>query len=88
MDELRENILDIWIKFPTSLCEKLCKKLDEKIKLIQQYKGARINKKMLLKKEKNNKNEDENDVGDKNDWLSIKRDNKLEDDIIFQQDNI
>ena len=73
--------MDIWIKFPTSLCEKLCKKLDEKIKLIQQYKGARINKEMLLKKEKNNKNEDENDVGDKNDWLSIKRDNKFR--IVF-----
>ena len=81
LDELRENILDIWIKFPTSLCEKLCKKFDEKIKLIQQYKGARINKEMLLKKEKNNKNEDENDVGDKNDWLSIKRDNKFR--IVF-----
>ena len=23
-DDLRENILDIWIKFPVSLCEKLC----------------------------------------------------------------
>ena len=31
LDELRENILDVWIKFPTSLCEKLCKKLDEKL---------------------------------------------------------
>ena len=48
LDELRENILDIWIKFPTSLCEKLCKQFDEKIKLIKEYNGARINREMML----------------------------------------
>ena len=81
LDELRENILDVWIKFPTSLCEKLCKKFDEKIKLIQEYKGARINREMLMKTEKSNKNEDEKDAGDNNDWTSVKRDNKFR--IVF-----
>ena len=80
LDELRENILDIWIKFPTSLCEKLCKKFDEKIKLIEEYNGARINKEMLIKTEKRNKNGDEKDP-DNNDWTSIKRDNKFR--IVF-----
>ena len=43
-DELRENILDIWVKFPISLCEKLCSKFKDKIKYVKEYKGKRINK--------------------------------------------
>ena len=49
LDELRENILDLWIKFPTTLCGKLCKKFDEKIRFIEQFGGQRINKELLEK---------------------------------------
>ena len=64
LDELRENILDIWIKFPTSLCKKLCEQFDEKMKLIKEFKGARINKEMMInvekKKKKNKKKKERN----------------------------
>ena len=80
LDDLRENILDIWIKFPVELCEKLCKQFDEKIKLIKEFNGARINKEMLLKKEKDDKNEHQKDSAEK-DWISVKRENKYR--IVF-----
>ena len=49
LDDLRENILDVWIKFPISLCEKLCSKFNDKIKYIIDNDGKRINKEILDK---------------------------------------
>ena len=51
LDELRDNILDIWIKFPTSLCEKLVSQFKYKIKYFNDFGGKRISKDIL----KNNK---------------------------------
>ena len=31
LDDLRDNILDIWTKFLTSLCKKLCEQYDKKL---------------------------------------------------------
>ena len=57
LDDLRENILDVWIKFPVSLCEKLCSTFNDKMKYIIDYEGKRINKEILeeIKKEKKEK---------------------------------
>ena len=79
LDDLRENILDIWIKFPTSLCKKLCMQFDEKIKLIREFKGARINKEMMInveKKNKKEKKEEGKDLNLENEWISVKREKK------------
>jgi len=79
LDDLRENILDIWIKFPTSLCKKLCMQFDEKIKLIREFKGARINKEMMINVEKKNKKEKKDEGKDlnlENEWISVKREKK------------
>ena len=84
LDDLRDNILDIWTKFPTSLCKKLCEQFDKKIKLIKEFKGARINKEMMLNVEKNNKNrksEDGKEFELDNEWISIKREKKFR--IVF-----
>ena len=55
LDELRENIIDIWPKFLISLCEKLCFQFDEKIKYVKEMKGKSINKEFLNKIKKENK---------------------------------
>ena len=54
LDDLSENILDIWTKFPVCLCEKLCNSFKDRIKYINEFYGKRINKKLLekIKKEK------------------------------------
>ena len=49
LDELRENILDVWVKFPTSLCEKLCSQFKYKINYINEFGGKRINKDILVR---------------------------------------
>ena len=36
-DDLRENIMDIWIKFPVSLCEKLCSNFTDKIRYVKEF---------------------------------------------------
>ena len=75
-DDLRENILDIWVKFPVSLCEKLCSKFNDKIKYVKEYKGQRINQELSNKIKKDRK--DNNNIFspsiDDNEWLSVKRD--------------
>ena len=35
LDELRNNVLDIWAKFPQELCEKITNEFDEKIRICQ-----------------------------------------------------
>ena len=49
LDDLREQILDIWVKFPVSLCEKLCSQFKYKLKYIKKYEGKRINRELLNK---------------------------------------
>ena len=49
LDELRENILDIQVKFSKSLCEKLCAQFEDKIKYIKDSGGKRINKEIIRK---------------------------------------
>ena len=77
LDELRENIIDIWSKFPVSLCEKLCSQFNDKIKYVQEMKGKRINKDMVnqIKKENKKNNSLFIPINNDNEWISIKRDN-------------
>ena len=73
LDELREGILDIWVKFPVTLCQKLCSHFIHKIKYVREFKGKRINKEILESKIKKNE-KDKIPDNDQNDWISIKRD--------------
>ena len=77
LDDLRENILDIWSKFPISLCEKLCNQFNDKIKYVKEINGKRINNDLLkkIKKEKKEKNEFYIPNNNDNEWISVKRDN-------------
>lgn len=87
-DELRENIIDIWIKFPVSLCEKLCANFIDKIKYVKEYKGKRINQE-LNEKIKKDKKENSNifcPSVDDNEWLSVKRDNNFR--IVFNDKTV
>ena len=83
LDDLRVNILDIWSKFPVSLCEKLCNKFDEKLKYIEEFKGQRINREILEKIKKEKKGDQI--INEDDEWVSVKRDNKFR--IVFN-DNI
>jgi len=82
LDDLRVNILDIWAKFPVSLCEKICDKFNDKIKYVEKYGGQKINKELLekIKKEKK-ENKIFVPINNDNEWISIKRDNKFR--IVF-----
>ena len=53
---------------------------NDKIKLIKEFNGARINKEMVLRYEKNNKKEEEG-IDNEKDWVSVKRENKFR--IVF-----
>ena len=77
LDELRENILDIWSKFPVSLCEKLCNQFNYKINYVKDINGKRISKDLLnkIKKERKEQNELFVPINNDNEWISIKRDN-------------
>ena len=55
-DELRNNIIEIWSKFPTELCEKIISEFDEKIAICKKENGHLINK-ITLKKYKKKKNQ-------------------------------
>ena len=44
LEELRNNILDIWTKFPKELCSKIIDEFDEKIKICQKEGGIILNK--------------------------------------------
>ena len=82
-DDLRENIMDIWIKFPVSLCEKLCSNFVDKIKYVKEFKGKRINQEMSekIKKDKKENNNNFSPSIDDNEWISVKRDNNYR--IVF-----
>ena len=79
LDDLRENIMDIWAKFPVSLCEKICDKFKDKIKYVEKYGGQRINKELLekIKKEKKEENKIFKPLNEDDEWVSMKRDNKF-----------
>ena len=81
LDELRDNILDIWVKFPTSLCEKLVSQFKYKIKYVNDFGGKRINKKILRKIIKEQKDNKEEVLNSDNEWISIKRGNNFR--IVF-----
>ena len=81
LDDLRDNILDIWVKFPNSLCEKLCSQFKHKIKYVEEYGGKRINNDLLAKILKEDKNKKEDIINSDNEWISIKRDNNFR--IVF-----
>ena len=76
LDDLRENILDIWTKFPTSLCERLCNSFKDRIKYVKEFNGKRINKELLEKIKKERKEHNENFIpsNEDNEWISVKRD--------------
>ena len=82
-DDLRENIMDIWIKFPVSLCEKLCSNFTDKIRYVKEYKGKRINQDLFekIKKDKKENNNNFSPSIEDNEWLSVKRDNNYR--IVF-----
>jgi len=81
LDDLRDNILDIWVNFPNSLCEKLCSQFKHKIKYVEEYGGKRINNDLLVKILKEEKDKNENIINSDNEWISIKRDNNFR--IVF-----
>ena len=49
LDDSRENILDIWTKFPVCLCEKLCNSFKDRIKYVNEFNRKIINKELLEK---------------------------------------
>ena len=77
MDDLRDNILDIWAKFPVSLCNKLCSKFNNKINYVKEFKGKRINKEIIQKIHNERKEENGQNIEDDNEWISVKRDYKF-----------
>ena len=81
LDDLRDNILDIWTKFPNSLCEKLCSQFNYKIKYVSEYGGKRINNELLAKIIREQKENNEALNNEDNEWISIKRDNNFR--IVF-----
>ena len=81
LDDLRDHILDIWVKFPVSLCEKLCSQFKYKLKYVNEFGGKRINKEILNKIIKEQKMKKEALINDDNEWISVKRDNNYR--IVF-----
>ena len=47
LDDLRDNNLDIWTKFPTSLSEKLCSQFKYKLKYVNEFGVKEINNEIL-----------------------------------------
>ena len=70
LNELRNNIIDIWSKFPNELCEKIVAEFDEKILICKKEEGIIINKKMLRKYRGSENKKIKIDY----DWDTIKRD--------------
>ena len=54
LEDLRNNLIDIWTRFPNELCEKIVGEFDDKIKICQQEEGKILNK-MILNKYSNSK---------------------------------
>ena len=68
--------MDILVKFPVSLCEKLCAKFKDKIKYVKEFKGKKINQELSekIKKEKKENNDIFSIVNDDDEWTSVKMD--------------
>ena len=74
LEDLRNNLIDIWTRFPNELCEKIVGEFDDKIKICQQEEGKILNK-MILNKYSNSKKKNRNINDEKPyDWETIKRD--------------
>ena len=73
LEELRNNLIDIWARFPNELCEKIVGEFDDKIRICQKEEGKILNKILLnqysYKKRKINKNNNDRNY----DWETIKR---------------
>ena len=67
LDELRNNIIDIWSKFPNELCKKIIGEFEKKINLCKEG-GGKILSKIKLKTQNENQKEEQ-----KYDWDTIKR---------------
>ena len=67
LDELRNNIIDIWSKFPNELCKKIIGEFEKKINLYKEG-GGKILSKIKLKTQNENEKEEQ-----KYDWDTIKR---------------
>ena len=71
LDELRNNIIDIWSKFPNELCKKIIGEFEKKINLCKEVEGKILGKIKL--KAENQKEVSHKEVEPKYDWDSIKR---------------
>ena len=49
LEELRDNLIDIWSKFPNELCEKIVGEFDNKIRICQTEEGKIVNKMVMNK---------------------------------------
>ena len=47
LDELRNNVIDIWARFPQELCENIIGEFDEKIRICQKEEGKILNKALV-----------------------------------------
>lgn len=72
LEDLRNNILDIWTKFPKELCSKIVSEFDEKIIICQKEGGKILNKAMIKKYRKINKKE-----SSIYDWETLKMEKKI-----------
>ena len=72
LEELRNNILDIWTKFPKELCSKIISEFDQKIKICKDEGGIILNKALLKKYIKKNKASCSN-----YNWESFKMEKKI-----------
>ena len=71
LDELRNNIIDIWSKFPNELCKKIIGEFEKKINLCKEVEGKILGKIKL--KSENQKEVSHKEIEPKYDWDSIKR---------------
>ena len=72
LGELRNNILDIWTRFPKELCSKIISEFDEKVRLCQKEKGKILNGVLIKKYVKTNKDNCKN-----YDWQTLKMEKKI-----------
>ena len=80
LDDLRNNLIDIWSRFPNELCEKIVAEFDDKIRICQKEEGKIVNK-VLMNKYSNIKKKifKVDNEGNKKeyDWETIKRDKNI-----------
>ena len=63
LEDLRNNIIDIWARFPNELCEKIINEFDTKIRLCQKENGNILSRGKVIKN---------NDI--EYDWKTYKKD--------------